>query len=247
MKRDEKEANVCYNNLAKEYHALRTKKGGWFYNELLEMPATLELLGKVKGKKILDFGCGTGIYAKKLTQKGARVYGFDVSEEMLGIAKKHAPKVTFKLGSGYNIPFNEKFDIVLASLVLDYFEDWNKVFRQVNKVLKSGGLFIFSIGNPIAECKKNVKINGKTFRVLTDYFTEKKIYTTWKFDNGKSMKVQSYHKTYETVMKTIFKNKFEIVGYKDAFPLKSGKKLFSRDYKIFSKIPYFCVWKVKKS
>ena len=75
--KDEKEAKKMYDLLAKFYHDLRTKKypQGWFYNEMLEMPSTLELLGNVKGKKILDFGCGTGIYAKILTKKGAKVSG----------------------------------------------------------------------------------------------------------------------------------------------------------------------------
>ena len=53
MKSDEKEANEKYNLIAEGYHFLRTKKypSGWFYNELLEMPAVFELLGNVKGKK----------------------------------------------------------------------------------------------------------------------------------------------------------------------------------------------------
>ena len=75
MKQEEKEVMKKYSVSAKAYHNRRTKQNpqGWFYNELLEMPSTLELLGNVKGKNILDFGCGTGIYAKLLTKKGAKV------------------------------------------------------------------------------------------------------------------------------------------------------------------------------
>ncbi|HSU72961.1 MAG TPA: SAM-dependent methyltransferase, partial [Candidatus Binatia bacterium] len=61
-----------YNVLAKEYYETR-KAGQRVENEYLEMPATLSLLGKVKGKKILDAGCGPGIYARILHNKGARV------------------------------------------------------------------------------------------------------------------------------------------------------------------------------
>ena len=136
MKPEEKEAKKVYDNAADYYHYGRTKKypQGWFYNELLEMPATLELLGNVKGKKILDFGCGTGIYAKLLTKKGAIVKGFDISEEMLKIAKKENPKLDLKIGSGYKIPFNEKFDIILASLVVHYLKDWNKMLREIKRM-----------------------------------------------------------------------------------------------------------------
>jgi len=130
----------------------------------------------VKRKKILDFGCGTGIYARILTKKGAIVKGFDVSEEMLKIAKKENPKLDIRQGSGYKIPFKEKFDIVIACLVLDYFEDWDKVFKQVSKALNKDGIFIFSVGNPVSECCKVIKVKGKKLRILgkKDYFNEAK-------------------------------------------------------------------------
>src|SRR3989344_6168312 len=138
MKQEEKEAKKNYDLSAEVYHNLRTKENpqGWFYNELLEMPSTLELLGNIKGKKILDFGCGTGIYAKLLTKKGAIVKGFDLSPAMLKIAKEENPKLNLILGSGYNIPFNEKFDIVVASLVVHYLKDWDKMLKEVKRVLK---------------------------------------------------------------------------------------------------------------
>ncbi len=254
MKLEEKEARKKYGIVAEHYHNWRTKLNpyGWHYNELLEMPATLSLLGNIKGKKILDFGCGTGIYAKLLTKKGAKVKGFDLSPEMLTIAKRENPTLDLRLGSGYNIPFNEKFDIVIASLVLDYFKNWDIVFQQVNRVLNKNGIFIFSVGNPVAECTIKKRIKGEKQRVLgiNSYFKEGKIYGTWHkiFYKGKMIDVQmpSYHKTYETIIKTITNNKFEIIDYKDCFPLIKSKKLFPEEYEFTSKIPYFCVWKIKK-
>lgn len=250
-RKEEKEAAKKYNLIAEHYHNLRTKGdvGWWFYNEGLEMPATLELLRNVKGKKILDMGCGSGIYAKLLTKKGAIVKGFDISREMLKIAKKNNPKLELVHGSAYKIPFNEKFDIVQASLMLDYLSNWDKVFREVRKVLKNRGYFIFSVGNPVSECvKKKIFINGKKIRTWDNegYFGEKPFYTTWKVHSaGLKVKMPSYHKTYETIIKTIIKNGFEIVDYKDAFPIRKAKKIFPLKYKIFSKIPYFCVWKAR--
>lgn len=249
MKQEEKEARDKYNWLAEEYHEGRTKKHpqGWFYNELLEMPSTLELLGNVKGKKILDLGCGTGIYAKLLTKKGAKIKGFDISPRMIEIAKKENPNLDLRVGSGNKIPFKEKFDVVLASLVLDYFNNWDKPFKQVSKVLKKKGYFVFSIGNPVSEMVKKVEIGEKKLRVLgiNDYFKEKKLYGTWNMEKG-DIQIPSYHKTYETIIKIILRNGFEIIGYKDTFPLEKAKRLFPKDYNIFSKIPYFCVWKVRK-
>lgn len=254
-KKEEKEARGIYNKIAEEYHYSRTKKfpDGWFFNELLEMPATLSLLGNVKGKKVLDFGCGTGIYAKYLTKKRAKVSGFDISEEMLSIARKTNPQLDLRHGSGYKIPFDDKFDIVYAALVLDYFDDWDKAFREVSRVLKKGGYFVFSIGNPVSEVAKKIVIKGKKYRILgiNDYFKEKPIYANWKspkgqFKEGFSLLVPSYHKTYETIINIIIRSGFEVAGYKDAYPAVKAKKTFPEYYRRASRTPYFCVWKVKK-
>ncbi len=246
--KEEKEAQEKYDFVAETYHFNRTQKypHGWFYNEMLEMPATLELLGNVKGKKILDFGCGTGIYAKLLTKMGAKVSGFDISGEMLAIAKRENPELDFKQGSGYNIPFKEKFDIVLASLVVHYLEDWNQMFKQVSKVLKKGGYFVFSSGNPVGESRKKIKYKGRKFRVFGDYFNERKMPATWRHVKGRNLRMFFFHKTYESVIKSIIRNKFEIADYKDAYPINKAKKLFPEEYKACSETPFFSVWKVKK-
>lgn len=247
--KEEKEAGKAYDLMAEDYHFDRTKRypQGWFYNELLEMPATLELLGNVRGKKILDFGCGSGIYAKLLTKKGAKIKGFDNSQAMLNIARRNNPTLDLRKGSGYKIPFKEKFDIVYAALVIDYFDDWDKVFKQVYRVLNKGGVFIFSAGNPVSECLKTMYFGRKKYKVMgmRDYFDEKVHHANWTLAE-KVVAVPSYHKTYETIIKTILRNGFEIVDYKDTFPLKKAKKLFPKDYALYSKIPYFCVFKIKK-
>ena len=139
MKPEEKETKSKYDLIAEHYHNLRTKLNphGWMYNEHLEMPATLKSIGNVKGKKILDFGCGTGIYTKILKNKGAKIKGFDISPKMLKIAKDYVKNVEFRQGTGNKIPFDEKFDIVVASLVLDYFKDWNKPLKEINRILKN--------------------------------------------------------------------------------------------------------------
>lgn len=240
---EEREVIKKYNFMAKEYHDYRTKltPAGGFFNEMLEVPATLSLLGNVKGEKILDFGCGTGIYAKLLAKKGAIVKGFDISPEMIKIANQENPKLELKVGSAYNIPFKEKFDIVLASLVVHYLGDWNKMFSEVRRVLKPRGIFLFSTGNPVAEFSEKINVKNKRIRALGDYFKEGKKYAIWQ----SKLKVFSYHRTYETLINSILKNNFEIIGYKDAFPIKKAKKFFPEDYKVYSKIPFFTVWRLR--
>lgn len=247
---EEKTAKKTYDFMADEYHNYRTKKypHGWFFNEMLEMPTVLDLLGNVKGKKILDLGCGSGIYAKILTKKGAIVKGFDISPEMVKIAKQENPSLDLRVGSANKIPFDEKFDIVIASLVVHYLSNWDKMFKEIRRVLKPKGIFIFSTGNPAETNTDRIKVKGKErkVRVLGDYFKEKWKMGIWKNVRGKDLKVYSYHITFETLIRRTLKNGFEIIDYKDCFPIKKAKKYFPEDYKWYTREPLFCAWKVRK-
>ena len=58
------------------------------YNAHFERPNTLELIGDVSGKKVLDLGCGSGLYAQILLARGASaVTCIDASQEMIEIVK----------------------------------------------------------------------------------------------------------------------------------------------------------------
>jgi hypothetical protein len=120
------------------------------------------------------------------------------------------------------------------------------MFDEIKRVLIEGGLFVFSTGNPVSEFPERIKVGKKKIKVLGNYFREGKKYATLKNVGGKDIKVFSYHITYETIIKRILKNGFEIIDYKDAFPIKKAKKLFPEEYAELSKKPFFSVWKVKK-
>ncbi|MEK6898959.1 MAG: class I SAM-dependent methyltransferase [Nanoarchaeota archaeon] len=106
---------------------------------------------------------------------------------MIKIANKDNPKLDLRVGSGLAIPFKETFDIVFASLALHYLRDWNKVFSEVSRVLKRGGIFIFSTGNPVIDTSKSIKYKGNKIKVLglKNYFYDEMHSANWKMPNGK--------------------------------------------------------------
>ena len=228
-----------YNKIAQDYHLLRIS-GKKFHNEYLEMPTTLKILGNVRGKKILDWECGTGIYAKILTRKGAIVNGIDISEKEIEIAKKENPKINFKVGNAQKLPYkNNKFDIVL-SLALAHLKNWNVVLKEIRRVLKPKGIFVFSEGNPVSDCIR-LKANKK-IEITRNYFDEKTKVLAEMWNGAQNI---WYHKTYGTIIKILRKNGFELLDYEDAFPTKKSKKIFPQDYSKTSLLPYFCTWKWK--
>lgn len=240
----------AYNILRDEYYSARKYKTGisYFYNELLEFPTTLKLLGNVKGKTILDLGCGPGMHAKKLSEKGAKIKGIDISEKLIEIAKKEAPNIEFKLADIENkLPYKDsEFDIVFSSLVLGHLERWDGILAEINRVLKKGGIFVFSIYNPVTEKFVKKKWFFKKFHVFENYFEENIKKESWVKDKNISTLIIHYHKTYGTIVKLLIKNCFEIIDYEDCKPPLSAKKDFPKDYERTINSPKFCVWKVRK-
>ncbi len=234
-----------YREIGEDYYNSRKYKTGrsYFYNEMLEMPTTLKLLGDVKNKKVLDLGCGPGLYAKKLSERGTKVKGIDLSRDLIKIAKRENPNIEFKIGDAENLPYkNSEFDIVLAALVLGHLSNWDKALSEINRVLKRGGIFVFSGYNPVIEKTKKTRWFFRNFREIKDYFEEGWRFSKWKKDAKKI----HYHRTYGTIVKSLVKHGFEIIDYEDCKPVNSSKKLYPKLYDKTIKAPHFCVWKLKK-
>jgi len=239
----------AYDALAKGYYEARKYKQGmgYFHHCLLELPSTLKFLGNVKGKKILDVGCGPGLYASLLIKKGAVVKGMDISKEFIGIAKKEAPAAEFIIGDAEKLPYkNSEFDIVIAPLVLHYLNSWDEVLNGIHAVLKKGGIFIFSHCNPFSEKRKRKKWFFKKFSVIEGYFDEDAKYFLWWIRKKEKIPLVRYHKTYATIIKLFIKYGFEIIDYEDCKPLPEAKELFPAKYKTYLNYPPFCAWKLRK-
>src|SRR5262245_64111613 len=79
----------AYEALASRYAAQVDTKP---HNAYYERPATLSLLPKVTGKRVLDAGCGPGWYSEWLIQHGASVVAVDASPRMVELARRRAGK-----------------------------------------------------------------------------------------------------------------------------------------------------------
>ncbi len=241
---------LSYNKIAEAYYKSRKNKNGssYFYNELLEMPSMIKMLGNLKGKKVLDIGCGPGIYIKKIKKRCKEIKGVDISKECVRIAIEVNPEAEIFLGDAEKLPFADKeFDAAFASLVFGHLRSWDAALKEIRRVLKNNGIFCFSIYNPVTE---NLTSSEKTFRDFLsakNYFDERWNKRIWKEELfGIEAEGVSHHKTYSTIVKTIVKNKFEIVDYLDCRPSLIAKKLFPEKYKEALVLPKFCVWKIRK-
>jgi ubiquinone/menaquinone biosynthesis C-methylase UbiE len=106
-------------------------------------------LGDVAGKRVVDFGCGSGANSVLLANRGAHVWGIDISEDLLRLAQRRLAVsgrergATFIAGSAHDMPFpDNSIDVVFGIAILHHL-DLDLVSREVRRVLKPGGRAIF--------------------------------------------------------------------------------------------------------
>ncbi len=118
-----------------------------------EWPALRALLPDVRGKRLLDLGCGFGWIARwAMTQGAAGVLGVDLSENMLSRARAETvdPGVRYLRADLESLELpHETFDLAYSSLALHYLEDFRRLVGGVFRALVSGGHFVFGIEHPI--------------------------------------------------------------------------------------------------
>jgi ubiquinone/menaquinone biosynthesis C-methylase UbiE len=130
-----------------------------------------KLMGKLKGKKVLEIGCGGAQCGIAMAKQGAVVTGMDISEGQLKFASRLAEKnrVDIKLIRGdikdlRQVRSNSQ-DIVFSAWTMHYVEDMPKCFREVRRVLKKGGIFVLATAHPFYRI-----VDEKTLRVGRSYF-----------------------------------------------------------------------------
>jgi arsenite methyltransferase len=101
----------------------------------------IELLAPQTGWRILEVGCGPGQLAAELAEavgQGGRVFGVDVSEHMLALARSSGVDLVHV--SGTALPFDDgAFDAAVATQVYEFVEDLPPALRELWRVLRAGG------------------------------------------------------------------------------------------------------------
>lgn len=107
----------------------------------------------LKGKKVLDVGCGGGILSESLASIGADVTGIDQGDKVIQIAKLHAKESGVKIKYKHiNIEdfyknTDERFDVITCLEMLEHVPDPNSIINTCSKLLKPGGKIFFSTIN----------------------------------------------------------------------------------------------------
>jgi 2-polyprenyl-6-hydroxyphenyl methylase / 3-demethylubiquinone-9 3-methyltransferase len=104
------------------------------------------------GLRVLDVGCGGGSLAEELARRGCIVTGIDPAARSVAVAREHARvsglEITYVEGTAERLPFDDDaFDAVICCDVLEHLADVGKAVREVARVLRPGGLFLYDTIN----------------------------------------------------------------------------------------------------
>jgi ubiquinone/menaquinone biosynthesis C-methylase UbiE len=243
-----------YNKIAQIYYERRKDHSRLDYNRDIEVPGILKSLGDVKNKTILDMGCGFGDHAKKLSKKGfKKLVGFDISPTLVQFSQNQKiPRTTFYVHD-MNKKLKEKsskYDLVYSSLAIHYISKIKQLFREVHRILKKNGEFVFTTQHPIfAMLNQNnehmikvVKLKNGKRKFYGNYFDE----SPQKTDLGYLGKLETHKYTYETLIMTGLEAGFELIEYRDLLPKKRIKKIDPYRYELSTAHASFILFKFKK-
>ncbi len=235
------------------YISMRNDRNNISANEVVEMPAIYSVLPDLKGKKVLDLGCGSGNNCMKAIELGSSfVLGIDVSQNMIDLAKKtnSNEKIKYDVLAMENIDsLNEKFDVVISSLAFHYVEDYNKLLKDIYNLLNPNGILIFSQEHPLStgtilneacNSSSKIKLGGKEYKLISDYNVNGARNVHWL--NGKFTK---YHRNFSTLINGLIDNDFTLCKIVEPIATEENVKK-NLKYKNQLNMPYFMIIIAKK-
>ena len=237
MAKDKPVALDAYEKLADAYAALIDTKP---QNAYLERPTTLSLLPEVKGKRVLDAGCGSGVYSEWLERHGANVIAVDVSPRMVELAKKRLQDLDVRLHDlrdPLDFLGDDSVDLVLAPLVMDYIEDWVPVLKEFNRILVREGLFVFSMEHPFTK---------SFWHKSDDYFKVERVELLW-VGFGVPVSMPSFKRPLQAVVNSLSRSGFVIEKILEPRPTPEFKEKSPESYEKLSKQPGFMCVRARKS
>jgi SAM-dependent methyltransferase len=204
MTRDARETRDLYDASAGAW----TRNAPSSLSDFTARPFVLKLCEPYRDARVLDLGCGEGYCARQLRRNGAgEVLGIDLSSKMIeaAIHEENARPlgITYQQGDAatLNTQKSADFDLVVAVFLFNYLdcEAMTASMREVHRVLKPGGKFVFSVPHPAFPFMRAPQapfyfdLGGANYFAARNTRYPGKI---WRRD-GSALDVQVVHKTVE--------------------------------------------------
>lgn len=177
--------------MEKNYYLKTANSLGWGPKTVKLNPERTHVLDKfVVGKKVLDIGCGSGIYVDYLTRQGKKAVGIDFVNEFIKRAKKNY-RGKFRTANAYKLPFDDNsFDTVMMLDVLEHLDDELKALKEAIRVARKRLILIVP-----RKVERSLENHGLIYKHYSDsshlrYYDKKGLQTLAKKLGIKVLKVK---------------------------------------------------------
>ncbi len=216
-------------------------------NDTIEKPVIMELIGAVKGRRILDLGCGDAAFGREALINGCVHYtGVEGSQNMVAVARQTLAgtkgDVVLSTLENWDYP-TAAFDLVISRLVLHYIDAIDTLFANIHRALVSNGQFVFSAEHPVITSSDKGWQAGTQRQdwVVDNYFDRGERITTWLGGT-----VRKYHRTMEDYFRVSQQVGFTIEDLREGRPEREHF-LTDETYQRRRRIPLFLIMSLRKA
>ncbi|MGI8792582.1 MAG: class I SAM-dependent methyltransferase [Acidimicrobiales bacterium] len=214
------------------------------YGPDIPTESELRLLGDVKGKRVLELGCGGAQCSIAFAKQGAIAIGVDFSAEQLAFARRLCDRedvrVELRHADLADLAFvrADSIDLVFSAYAFGYVEDLHRVFRQVHRVLKPNAPLVFSLPHPAYDMIDDDA--DQPLLIRRPYFDRSPIDYEW---NG--ITFTDYHHTMGDLFSGLTRSGYRIDQVLEPEPTPSGpRSMFWRD--TFRYVPRTLIIRARK-
>jgi 2-polyprenyl-3-methyl-5-hydroxy-6-metoxy-1,4-benzoquinol methylase len=208
------------------------------YNAHYDRPAVLELVGDVSGQRVLDAGCGPGLYSEELLARGADLVAVDASAAMVELARTRLGARAQVVRADLNepLPFaNSEFDLIVCALVIHHIDDREACLREFFRTLRPGGRVVLSTQHPTTDW----------LRKGGSYFETKEEEDTWHRDD-RAYVVRFWREPLTALCSAIARAGFLIERLVEPLPAPTMRERSPEDWEKLQREPGFLVLRLVK-
>jgi ubiquinone/menaquinone biosynthesis C-methylase UbiE len=211
----------------------------------------LQLIGDVRAKRVLEIGCGGGQCSVAFAKRGAIAMGIDLSDEQVkfarALAKESGVAAEFHRGNVEKLSRvpDASQHLVFSAYALQYLQRLDRCFAEVARVLRPGGLFVFSLDHPFWYCLAEDEL-----RIESSYFDAEYSYQ-WGGQRGlqRPPRVTQYQRTVGDYFRLLRSAGLEVLDIIEPEPVESGSGEDWREYYAPERqrmVPATIIWKARK-
>ena len=216
-------------------------------------PQVFQLVGNVKGKTLVDIGCGEGYTCRWFAQVGAKVTGLEFSQGMVEAAQQQEKReelgIVYVQGDARKLQFeSESFEVAVSVLVMGHFNKSGvkKATQEAARVLKSGGLYVLAIPHPML-CVNKMQSGWVGFsNSQPDYWKEEDRISLFRAGSKDGFEITIHNHTFSTIVTALINGGFEVEAVCEPKPTKKDLAQYPQMWGMETNLPAYMIIRARK-